>query len=103
MFCVKKVYLTPVAGFVARAHQGAELLKRLASGSVDSDLMSKYTALAASYCLLRYVENARGLSFADTRYGVSVCEGGYTPADVISIGVCAPTLSRSFSRLAPVA
>lgn len=52
--------------WVARA-QGAELLKRLASGSVDGDLMSKYTALAASYCLLRYVENARGLSFADAR------------------------------------
>ena len=47
--------------------QGAELLKRLASGSVDADLMSKYTALAASYCLIRYVENARGLAFADAR------------------------------------
>lgn len=47
--------------------QGADLLKRLASGSVDADLMSKYTALAASYCLIRYVENAMGLAFADVR------------------------------------
>lgn len=31
-------------------------------------MMSKYTALAASYCLIRYVENAMGLMFADARY-----------------------------------
>lgn len=47
--------------------QGAELLKRLASGSVDADLMSKYTVLAASYCLIRYVENSTGSTFADAR------------------------------------
>ncbi|CAM9831328.1 unnamed protein product [Pylaiella littoralis] len=58
--------------FVSRQYfdqdKGAELLKRLASGSVDADLMSKYTALAASYCLIRYVENAMGLAFADVSW-----------------------------------
>lgn len=26
-------------------------------GEIDSDLISKYTVLAASYCLMRYIEN----------------------------------------------
>lgn len=48
--------------------QGAELLKHLSSGSVNAEMVSKYTALAACYCLVRYVENALGLTFANTRY-----------------------------------
>lgn len=47
--------------------KGAELLKRLVSGSVDAEMVSKYTALAASYCLLRYVENNTGQAFATGR------------------------------------
>lgn len=43
------------------------MLKRLASGSVDAEMVSKYTALAASYCLLRYIENNTGHAFANGR------------------------------------
>lgn len=54
--------------FPGNTAQGAELLKRLASGSANADMVSKYTALAASYCLVRYVENAMGITFADARF-----------------------------------
>ncbi|CAM9603702.1 unnamed protein product [Ectocarpus sp. 4 AP-2014] len=66
--------------FVSRQYfdqdKGAELLKRLASGSVDADLMSKYTALAASYCLIRYVENSTGSTFADASLRVRTDSDG---------------------------
>ena len=39
----------------------------MVSGSVNAEMVSKYTALAASYCLVRYVENAMGITFADAR------------------------------------
>ncbi len=47
--------------------RGAELLKKIVSGinRVDSGLMAKYTVLAASFCLIRYVETVQGISFAE--------------------------------------
>ncbi len=34
---------------------GADILKRIVVGKCDSDLITKYTVLAASYCLIRYI------------------------------------------------
>eukprot|EP00904_Undaria_pinnatifida_P001084 jgi/Undpi1/10977/HiC_scaffold_30.g13278.m1 len=66
--------------FVSRQYfdqdKGAELLKRLASGSANADMVSKYTALAASYCLVRYVENAMGITFADASLRIRTDSGG---------------------------
>lgn len=44
---------------------------QLVVGHVDADLIAKYTVLSASYCLLRYMENCNGFSFAaqSLRYG----------------------------------
>ena len=44
--------------------RGAEMLKRVLVGVVDSDLLSKYTVLGAAFCLLRYIENVNSFSFA---------------------------------------
>jgi len=43
---------------------GAELLKSVIVDHVDADLVAKYTVLASCYCLLRYIENITGSSFA---------------------------------------
>jgi len=43
--------------------RGALMLKSCVLGGMDSDLMSRYTVLAASYCLLRYIENVQGITF----------------------------------------
>lgn len=54
--------------FISRQYfdqdRGADLLKKVVAGHVDADLISKYTAVAGSYCLLRYVENCSGINFA---------------------------------------
>lgn len=44
--------------------KGADMLTCILSGKVDADLVAKYTVLAGSYCLLRYVENCDGINFA---------------------------------------
>lgn len=47
--------------------KGAELLKKIIIGdnTIDSDLISKYTVLAGSYCLLRYIENVTNRIYGD--------------------------------------
>ena len=47
--------------------RGVELLRRIVSGikNVDADLLAKYTVLAASFCLIRYIEIGLGVTFAD--------------------------------------
>ena len=42
---------------------GAELLKKIVIGEIDSDLVAKYTVLAGTFCLLRYIENCSGVNF----------------------------------------
>lgn len=52
-------------------------------------MVSKYTALAASYCLVRYVENAMGITFADARCVGCVTtyhDGKSTPVVFADIG-----------------
>ena len=47
--------------------RGVELLRRIVSGikNIDADLLAKYTVLAASFCLIRYIEIGLGVTFAD--------------------------------------
>jgi len=51
-------------------------------GNVDADLAAKYTVLAGCYCLLRYVENITGTSFAP--HSIRFCFRSGT-ADRVSI------------------
>ena len=44
--------------------RGADLLAKLTVGDIDADLVAKYTVLAGAHCLLRYIENCQGFSFA---------------------------------------
>ena len=44
--------------------KGAVLLKSILVGQTDSDLIAKYTVLAGTYCLLKYIENVQGVAFA---------------------------------------
>jgi DNA mismatch repair protein MSH4 len=44
--------------------KGSALLKHTLVGACDQDLLEKYTVLAASHCLLRFVENIQGFTFA---------------------------------------
>lgn len=62
--------------------RGAELLSSLAVGNVDADLAAKYTVLAGCYCLLRYVENITGTTFAPHSLRFSFRSG---TADRVSI------------------
>lgn len=57
--------------------RGAELLKKIVSGinTVDADLMAKYTVLAASFCLLRYVETVQGMTFCENSVKLSFLSG----------------------------
>jgi hypothetical protein len=54
--------------FISRQYfdqdRGADMLKKVLVGDVDADLVAKYTVLAGSFCLLRYLENCRGNAFA---------------------------------------
>ncbi len=43
---------------------GSAELSKVVAGDVDADLAAKYTVLAASYCLLRYLENITKQQFA---------------------------------------
>ena len=53
--------------FISRQYydqdRGADMLKKVLVGNVDKDLISKYTVLSGTFCLLRYVENCNGSSF----------------------------------------
>ena len=44
--------------------RGADLLEKILVGKVDSELVAKYTVLAASYCILKYMSNYNGTDFA---------------------------------------
>ena len=44
--------------------RGADLLKKILVGEVDSDLIAKYTVLSGSHCLLRYIESCDSSQFA---------------------------------------
>lgn len=54
--------------FISRQYfdqdRGADLLKKVLHGNVDADLIAKYIVLSGAYCLLRYVENCSGSTFA---------------------------------------
>jgi DNA mismatch repair protein MSH4 len=43
--------------------RGADMLKKVIVGNVDRDLIAKYTVLAGTYCLLRYIENCQNITF----------------------------------------
>ena len=49
------------------------MLSRILVGQVDSDLVAKYTVLAGSYCLLRYIENCEGTNFAPKSLRLEYC------------------------------
>ena len=53
--------------------KGADMLKRVIVGDSDVDLMAKYTVLAGSYCLLRYIENCNGNNFARHSLRIEYC------------------------------
>ncbi len=52
---------------------GAEFLKRVIIGDIDGDLIAKYTVLAGVYCLLRYIENCTGTSYAAHSLRLEYC------------------------------
>lgn len=60
---VKK--LVPI--FVSRNYfdqdKGAELVRKLSIDSIDQDHLERYTFLASSYCLLKYLENTASVRF----------------------------------------
>lgn len=43
--------------------KGADFLKNVLACCVDADLTAKYTVLAGSYCLLKYIEKCEGVDF----------------------------------------
>ena len=43
--------------------KGADMLQSVLVGEVDNDLIAKYTVLAGSFCLLKYIENSSGYAF----------------------------------------
>jgi DNA mismatch repair protein MSH4 len=53
--------------FISRQYfdqdRGADLLNHILVGKADADLISKYTVLAGTNCLLRYIENCSGHVF----------------------------------------
>lgn len=53
--------------------KGAEMLKNVLTGSVDADLIAKYTVLAGTYCLLKYIENCEGVNFAQRSLRLQYC------------------------------
>ncbi len=57
--------------------RGVELLRRIVSGikNVDADLLAKYTVLAASFCLIRYIEIGLGATFADSSVHLTFSSG----------------------------
>ena len=63
--------------FISRQYfdqdRGAEMLKKVVVGDVDADLVAKYTVLAGTYCLLRYLENCQGSTFGRQSLRVDFC------------------------------
>ena len=53
--------------------RGADMLKKVIVGDVDADLVARYTVLAGTYCLLRYLENCEGNSFGRHTLRVEYC------------------------------
>ena len=53
--------------FISRQYfdqdKGADLLASIIVGTVDRDLIARYTVLASAYCLIRYIENCSGSAF----------------------------------------
>ncbi len=53
--------------FISRQYfdqdKGADMLQSVLVGVVDNDLIAKYTVLAGSFCLLKYIENSSGYAF----------------------------------------
>ncbi len=58
--------------------RGAEMLKRVSWSAIDSTMMASYTFLAASYCLLKYVENVSGRNFTPQSLKISLQMGNKT-------------------------
>ena len=52
-------------GAMTYKDRGALLLSKIIVGKIDQDLIAKYTVLAGTHCLLRYVENCSG-TFLDS-------------------------------------
>jgi len=53
--------------------KGADMLKRVVVGVVDSDTVSMYIVLAGTYCLLRYIENCAGSNYASNSLRLEFC------------------------------
>ncbi|KAG5192158.1 muts protein 4 [Tribonema minus] len=65
--------------FVSRQYfdqdKGAELLRRISTKNLGADVFATYIVLAATNCLLRYVENITGHGHAPNSLRVSLCSG----------------------------
>lgn len=63
--------------FISRQYfdqdRGADMLKRVIVGDIDADLVARYTVLAGTYCLLRYLENCDGNAFGRHSLRVEYC------------------------------
>lgn len=63
--------------FISRQYfdqdRGADMLKRVIVGDIDADLVARYTVLAGTYCLLRYLENCEGNAFGRHSLRVEYC------------------------------
>jgi DNA mismatch repair protein MSH4 len=63
--------------FISRQYfdqdRGADMLKRVIVGDIDADLIARYTVLAGTYCLLRYLENCEGNAFGRHSLRVEYC------------------------------
>ena len=64
--------------FISRQYfdqdKGADLLKQVAvDNEADADLVAKYTVLAGTFCLLRYVENCEGRCFGRHSLRIVYC------------------------------
>jgi DNA mismatch repair protein MSH4 len=64
--------------------RGSDLLKKILVGKIDSDLIAKYTVLAGSFCLLRYIENTTGCTFASHSVRLKFCTGSQCQMNIDS-------------------
>lgn len=56
-------YICLFSNHMTKQDKGAELLRKLSFDSIDSDHLERYTFLASSYCLLKYLEKTANVCF----------------------------------------
>ena len=62
--------------------RGADLLKNVLVGEVDADLVAKYIVLSGAFCLLRYLDNCSGDSYAPHSMRLEYMSSSGTPLGI---------------------